>query len=180
MLSVRKDAADLSGGASVLWNLSAVDFAGFHPAAYGTEKFMDYGFMEAMMRSKTLPARDLWYSQGTINYYYGGQYFAVFLTKLTGSRVEVTYNLMRTFVAAFAFVYPFSLVRDEGQAVWTAGWKEEISSFTGRSYCRHCSIYRGKCTLYRLPLCTAADPEDTGSGRNSQLLVPGCNSLHRV
>ena len=52
---------------------------------------MDYGFMEAMMRSKTLPARDLWYSQGTINYYYGGQYFAVFLTKLTGSRVEVTY-----------------------------------------------------------------------------------------
>ena len=25
--------------------------------------------------------------------------------------MEVTYNLMRTFVAAFAFVYPFSLVR---------------------------------------------------------------------
>ena len=72
---------------------------------------MDYGFMEAMMRSTTLPARDLWYSEGTINYYYGGQYFAVFLTKLTGSRVEVTYNLMRTFVAAFAFVFPFSLVR---------------------------------------------------------------------
>ena len=25
--------------------------AGFRPQAYGTEKFMDYGFMEAMMRS---------------------------------------------------------------------------------------------------------------------------------
>ena len=86
-------------------------FAGFRPQAYGTEKFMDYGFMEAMMRSTTLPARDLWYSEGTINYYYGGQYFAVFLTKLTGSKVELTYNLMRTFVAAFAFVLPFSLVR---------------------------------------------------------------------
>ncbi|MDO4274936.1 MAG: DUF2298 domain-containing protein [Eubacteriales bacterium] len=84
--------------------------AGFHPAAYGTEKFMDYGFMEAMMRSKTLPATDLWYSQGTINYYYGGQYFAVFLTKITGSKVEITYNLMRTFVAGLAFVLPFSLV----------------------------------------------------------------------
>lgn len=71
-------------------------FAGFRPQAYGTEKFMDYGFMEAMMRSTTLPARDLWYSEGTINYYYGGQYFAVFLTKLTGSKVELTYNLMRT------------------------------------------------------------------------------------
>ena len=64
--------------------------AGFHPQAYGTEKFMDYGFMEAMMRSDVLPARDLWYSEGHINYYYGGQYFAVFLTKLTGSQVELT------------------------------------------------------------------------------------------
>lgn len=25
-------------------------FAGFRPQAYGTEKFMDYGFMEALMR----------------------------------------------------------------------------------------------------------------------------------
>ena len=70
---------------------------------HGTEKFMDYGFMEAMMRSKTLPATDLWYSQGKINYYYGGQYFAVFLTKLSGTQVELTYNLMRTFVAGLAF-----------------------------------------------------------------------------
>lgn len=85
--------------------------AGFHPAASnGTEKFMDYGFMEAMMRSSELPATDIWYSQGHINYYYGGQYFAVFLTKLSGSKPELTYNLMRTFVAAFAFVLPFSMV----------------------------------------------------------------------
>ncbi len=83
--------------------------AGFNPAANGTEKFMDYGFMEAMMRSSTLPAQDLWYSRGTINYYYGGQYFAVFLTKMTGTRVEITYNLSRMFVAAFAFILPFSL-----------------------------------------------------------------------
>lgn len=84
---------------------------GFRPEAYGTtEKFMDYGFMEAMMRSTTLPARDLWYSEGTINYYYGGQYFAVFLTKISGSTVELTYNLMRSFIAGFAFVLPFSLV----------------------------------------------------------------------
>lgn len=84
--------------------------AGFRPAAYGTEKFMDYGFMEAMMRSTKLPATDLWYSQGHINYYYGGQYFAVFLTKLSHTKVELTYNLMRTFVAGLAFAMPFSLV----------------------------------------------------------------------
>lgn len=84
--------------------------AGFHPDAYGTEKFMDYGFMASMMRSTQLPPTDLWYSEGTLNYYYGGQYFAVFLTKITFTRVEKTYNLMRTFVAGLAFVLPFSLV----------------------------------------------------------------------
>lgn len=85
-------------------------FAGFRPEAKGTEKFMDYGFMAAMTRSDTLPARDLWYSAGNMNYYYGGQYYAVFLTKLSFTRIQETYNLMRTLVAAFAFVLPFNLV----------------------------------------------------------------------
>lgn len=116
--------------AFLLWTY----FAGFHPAAYGTEKFMDYGFMEAMMRSKTLPATDLWYSQGKINYYYGGQYFAVFLTKLSGAKVELTYNLMRTFVAGLAFAMPFSLVHqmvtDRLGRIRT-GWKKALPSVTG-------------------------------------------------
>ncbi|MGI6069145.1 MAG: DUF2298 domain-containing protein [Blautia sp.] len=85
-------------------------FAGFRPEAYGTEKFMDYGFMEAMMRSTQLPATDMWYSQAPMNYYYGGQYFATFLTKVTFTRVEETYHLMRTLVAAFSFSLPCSLV----------------------------------------------------------------------
>ena len=116
--------------AFLLWTY----LAGFHPAAHGTEKFMDYGFMEAMMRSKTLPATDLWYSQGKINYYYGGQYFAVFLTKLSGTQVELTYNLMRTFVAGFAFALPFSLVRQmttdlQGRKV--TDWKKQLPTFAG-------------------------------------------------
>ena len=83
--------------------------AGFHPEAHGTEKFMDYGFMEALMRSETLPAEDIWYSGSGINYYYGGQYYAVFLTKLSFTEVRHTYHLMRTLTAAFAFVLPFSI-----------------------------------------------------------------------
>ena len=116
--------------AFLLWTY----FAGFHPAAYGTEKFMDYGFMEAMMRSKTLPATDLWYSQGKINYYYGGQYFAVFLTKLSGAKVELTYNLMRTFVAGLAFAMPFSLVHQmvtDRLGKPGSRWKKALPSVTG-------------------------------------------------
>ena len=109
--------------------------AGFHPQAYGTEKFMDYGFMEAMMRSDVLPAKDIWYSQGHINYYYGGQYFAVFLTKLSGTMVEQTYNLMRTFVAALAFAMPYSLVyqlmKDSDTGEKRHGWAPAVSGLVG-------------------------------------------------
>lgn len=58
---------------------------------------------------------------------------AVFLTKLSGTKVELTYNLMRTFVAAFAFVLPFSLVHQmtldmQGRV---SGWKKNLPSITG-------------------------------------------------
>ena len=111
----------LFAAAFLLWTY----LAGMRPAAYGTEKFMDYGFMEAMMRSTSLPAVDMWYSGGTINYYYGGQYFAVFLTKLSGSRVEVTYNLMRSFIAGIAFILPCSLVFQMTQDERKAKGKKE-------------------------------------------------------
>lgn len=85
--------------------------SGFRPEALGTEKPMDYGFMAAMMRSEQIPAKDIWYSEGILNYYYGGQYYAVYLTKLTLTRVNETYHLMRALVAAFCFSLSWSIVR---------------------------------------------------------------------
>lgn len=82
----------------------------FDPAAYGTEKFMDYGFMTTMMRADYLPAVDTWYSGETINYYYGGQYLATYLTKVTGVGAGNGYSLMRAMIAPFAFMLPFSIV----------------------------------------------------------------------
>lgn len=83
---------------------------GFRPAAYGTEKLMDYGFMASMMRSTSLPATDMWYSDGTINYYYGGQYYVVFMTKLFFTELKNAYNLFRAFIAAVTFVMAFTIV----------------------------------------------------------------------
>ena len=82
----------------------------FDPAAYGTEKFMDYGFMTTMMRADYLPAADTWYSGETINYYYGGQYLAVYLTKVTGVGAGNGYSLMRAMIGPFTFMLPFSIV----------------------------------------------------------------------
>ena len=82
----------------------------FDPGAYGQEKPMDYAFMTAMMRTEYLPFQDMWYSGHEINYYYGGQYIATFLTKISGVRVGVGYSLMRNTIAACAFTMPFSIV----------------------------------------------------------------------
>lgn len=83
---------------------------GFKPEAYGTEKFMDYGFMTSMMRADYMPPQDLWFAGHTINYYYVGQFIATYMTKLSFVPVNAGYNLMLMTLAAFTFVLPCSLV----------------------------------------------------------------------
>jgi YYY domain-containing protein len=83
---------------------------GFKPEAYGTEKFMDYGFMTSMMRSDYMPPQDFWFSGTKLNYYYVGQYLATYLTKLSFVEVSYGYNLMLMMVGAFTFVLSYSLV----------------------------------------------------------------------
>ncbi|MDE7299792.1 MAG: hypothetical protein K2N94_13385, partial [Lachnospiraceae bacterium] len=84
----------------------------FKPEAYGTEKFMDYGFMAVMDRCDYMPPEDLWMAGKSINYYYVGQYLATYLTKLSGVGVEYGYNLMMMTLAAFGFSMPFSLANN--------------------------------------------------------------------
>ncbi len=83
---------------------------GFKPEAHGTEKFMDYGFMAAMMRADYMPPKDMWFAGGTINYYYVGQFLATFLTKLSFIKANEGYNLMLMTLAAFGFVLPYAIV----------------------------------------------------------------------
>ena len=90
--------------------LIAIYVIGFKPAAYGTEKFMDYAFISAMERSTVLPFEDPWFAGEAVNYYYGGQYIAAFLMKMSGMGAGYAYNAIRAFVTAGSFVLPFSLV----------------------------------------------------------------------
>lgn len=98
---------------------------GFNSAAYGTEKFMDFGFLAAMGRTKWLPFEDIWYAGERVNYYYGGQYYAAFLMKLSGSTPGYAYTEMRAGITAFSFLLPFVLVKQmsadrKGSRRWAA------------------------------------------------------------
>lgn len=80
------------------------------PAAYGTEKFMDYGFMTSIMRCDYLPPEDFWFAGKKLNYYYIGQYFGAYLTKLSFLEVKYTYNLMLMTITTLGYLLTYSLV----------------------------------------------------------------------
>lgn len=85
---------------------------GFNPSTYGTEKFMDYGFLQKMLISSKLPPEDIWYAGENINYYYGGQFFAAFIAKTmlpVKTSAEYAYNMMRALIPALMFTGVFGL-----------------------------------------------------------------------
>ena len=88
----------------------AVYIIGFKPEAMGTEKFMDYGFLTSLARSRYMPFADTWFGGEPINYYYGGQYITGVLMRFSGSTAGQSYNLMRALITAMSFILPFSLV----------------------------------------------------------------------
>lgn len=82
---------------------------GYNASAYGTEKFMDYGFLTAILKSDYMPAHDLWFAGEGINYYYVGQYISAWLIRVTGISVGYGYNLMMMTLAALGFSLPYSI-----------------------------------------------------------------------
>ena len=83
---------------------------GCNAGAYGTERFMDYGFIKTMLRSTYMPCDDMWYAGEKINYYYVGQFLSAFLIRLSGNSAAYGYSLMMMFLPAIGFLLSFSLV----------------------------------------------------------------------
>ena len=82
---------------------------GFQPDIHGLEKFMDYGFVNSILRSSSMPPKDMWFAGQSINYYYFGHFITALLTKLSGINSAITYNLMISSIFAFSFLGTFSL-----------------------------------------------------------------------
>ncbi|MCL5746857.1 MAG: DUF2298 domain-containing protein [Patescibacteria group bacterium] len=79
------------------------------PDIHGLEKFMDFGFLNSILRSTYFPPRDIWFTPLPINYYYFGHLTTAVLTKISNIPSFITYNLMIATLAAFAFTEAFSI-----------------------------------------------------------------------
>lgn len=79
------------------------------PEIHGLEKYMDYGFINSILRAKYFPPLDMWFTPYTINYYYFGHLVTAILTKISFLSSSITFNLMLSTIAAFTFTAAFSI-----------------------------------------------------------------------
>lgn len=92
-------------GGLLFWSFAR----GLKPLLDSLEKPMDYGFMMSMMRTDFLPASDMWFAGGNINYYYYGQYVYTFMTKLCGLTPDISYNLSMGATFALTLTLSFAI-----------------------------------------------------------------------
>ncbi len=81
----------------------------------GLEKFMDFGFINSILRSKFMPPLDMWLSSDAlkpngypINYYYFGHLTGAILIKLSNIKPSVGYNFILATIFAEGTTLAFS------------------------------------------------------------------------
>jgi YYY domain-containing protein len=80
------------------------------PSVHGLEKFMDFGFINSILRTDYFPPKDMWFTPFPINYYFFGHLCAAVLTKFSGISSNITYNLMIATIFSFTFTGAFSII----------------------------------------------------------------------
>ncbi|MCS6956320.1 MAG: DUF2298 domain-containing protein, partial [Patescibacteria group bacterium] len=80
------------------------------PSIQSLEKFMDFGFINSILRAQYFPPKDIWYPPEPINYYYFGHLTGALLIKLTNIIPSIGYNLILANIFALGVTQSFSLV----------------------------------------------------------------------
>lgn len=88
----------------------------YQPDIFGLEKYMDFGFVNSILRSTYFPPRDMWYTPYPINYYYFGHLVTAVITRLTGIPSLISFNLMLATLFAFTYTLSFSIAGN----LWSA------------------------------------------------------------
>lgn len=76
---------------------------------FGGEKFMEFAFVNGILRSPYFPPVDPHFAGGYINYYYFGLYLVSYLIKLTGIYAEVAFNLAIAMLFAMTVSHSFGI-----------------------------------------------------------------------
>jgi YYY domain-containing protein len=97
----------------LLWTAGFLFFAwqrSLAPDINGAEKYMDFAFLNALVRTDTMPPPDPWMSGATINYYYFGYLMFADLARLAPLPLAVSYNLCVATVGGLALAETSAVV----------------------------------------------------------------------
>ncbi|KKR35551.1 MAG: hypothetical protein UT66_C0010G0006 [candidate division CPR2 bacterium GW2011_GWC1_39_9] len=103
----------------------------YHSGIKDIEKFMDFAFVNAILRTDYFPPQDPWLAGNAINYYYFGHLITAILTKLTFIKSAVTFNLMVATNYVFYAVAIFSIVYNLTKKYFWAGVSIIVAAFMG-------------------------------------------------
>ena len=100
--------------AEAAFAVSLLFFAGIRalrPEIFGAEKYMDFAFFNAILRTSSIPPEDPWLAGSPINYYYFGYLLFANLARISGIAPEVAYNLSLATIGAVLFSGAVSIGR---------------------------------------------------------------------
>lgn len=83
---------------------------GQESSIHSLEKFMDFGFINSILRTQYFPPKDIWYTPLPINYYYFGHLTGALLIKLSNIKASIGYNLILATIFAQGTTQVFSLI----------------------------------------------------------------------
>ena len=81
------------------------------PEIFGAEKYMDFAFFNAILRTSSIPPEDPWLAGAPINYYYFGYLLFANLARISSIAPEVAYNLSLATIGAVLFSGAVSIGR---------------------------------------------------------------------
>ena len=75
-----------------------------------TEQYMDFGFLNSIIKNQIMPPPDHWLAGWSINYYYLGYSLMASLTLLSSVPTEIAYNLCMATLFALTALGAFGIV----------------------------------------------------------------------
>ncbi len=128
---------------------------GFQPDIHDLEKFMDFGFINSLLRTDYLPPKDMWLTPFSINYYYFGHLITAVLTKLSQIPSYITFNLMLSTIFAFCLSLCFSIGINLIRNIKTFSFKKTI--FYGFLFGLFVTLAGNLQTIYSLFLTKSSE-----------------------
>ena len=101
------------------------------PDIFGAEKYMDFAFLNSLLRADGMPPPDPWMSGDTINYYYFGYLMFSNLMRLAPMAVVISYNLCVATIGGLAFSQTAAVVLAITQQWGLALFGGALSAFLG-------------------------------------------------